>query len=542
MIPARFKHRFHILQQILLMLDTGRSYFYTRFLLFGLYFINGIIVINNNSVVSDESEHLYYGLRVLNGRPDKIYNDDASTQPVSALNAIPRAVEQLWKPGLKKTDGGISDAIHGRYVTLLICAFIGLYVYKWSREMFGEKSGLFSLFLFTFCPNLQANIPLVGTDAYAVLFTLTSAYYFRKFVLYSGWRNFVLFSIHTGIALTVKHSLFLLPLFYTVVAIFVVTSRKSWKTKFLINTRRLLVFLLTVVLVINLAFLCRGTGTSLNHYKFKSETFQAFQEWKFVNRIPLPLPKPFVEGYDGVKYMVSIGSGHGEVSGRSYLLGEYFTGNSKWYYYSVVILFKTPLAVLLMLVAVLIAYLRNPLSKENFFTTGFPLSIAFFFVIFISLTNTSQHGLRHLLMIYPLFYICFGQILTWRTNPKKIALPAILVYSLITFYSYFPNLLSYTNELIWNKTYAYRVMASTNIDHGQGGYALKKFLGNHPEFKSPPQVPRAGEYIVGINEFLDLYQRQTHPWLNNFVPYDHVNHCYLLFRITDKDLVEKKLK
>jgi hypothetical protein len=524
------------------MLGTGRSYFYIRLLLFGIYFINGIIVINSNSVVSDESEHLYYGLRVLNGRPDKIYDDDASTQPISALNAIPRAVEQVLHPGLKKTDGGISDAIHGRYITLLICAFIGLCVFKWSREMFGEKAGLFSLFLFTFCPNLQANIPLVGTDAYAVLFTLTSAYYFRNFILYAGWRNFIFFSIHTGIALTVKHSLFLLPLFYALPALIVVIKRKSWKEKLLLNTWRLLVFLLVVILIINIAFLFKGTGTPLNQYHFKSETFRAVQDWKVVNRIPLPLPVPFVEGYDGVKYMIGIGSGHGEVSGRSYLLGEYFTGNSKWYYYSVVILFKTPLAVLLLVAAVVVAYLRNPLSKKNYFTTGFPLSVAFFFLVFISLNNTSQHGLRHLLMIYPLFYVCCGQFMTWRIRRSNIVLPVILLYSLVTFYRFFPNLLSYTNELIWNKTNAYRVLASTNIDHGQSGYALKRFLVKHPLFKTPPPVPQAGNYIVGINEFLDLYQRKKHPWLNNFVPYDNVNHCYLLFRITEKDLADKKLK
>jgi hypothetical protein len=524
------------------MLDTGRSYFYIRLLLFGLYFINGIIVINKNSVVSDESEHLYYGLRVLNGRPDKIYNDDASTQPISAFNAIPRAVEQLLSPGLRKTDGGVSDAIHGRYITLLICAFIGLYVYKWSREMFGEKAGLFSLFLFTFCPNLQANIPLVGTDAYAVLFSLTSAYYFRKFVLYSGWRNFILFSIQTGIALTVKHSLFLLPMFFAAIALVVITNRKSWKTKFFLNTKRALGFLLIVLVIINIAFLFRGTGTPLNRYHFKSDTFKTMQNWKVVNQVPLPLPAPFVEGYDGVKYMVSMGSGHGEVSGRSYLLGEYFTGNSKWYYYSVVILFKTPLIVLMLVAAVIIAYLRKPLWCKSFFTIGFPMSMAFFFLLFISFTNTSQHGLRHLLMIYPLFYVCLGQVVTWRVSWKKWALPIVLLYSLITFYSYFPNLLSYTNELIWNKTNAYRVLASTNIDHGQGGYALEKFLAKHPQFTSPPPAPRAGNYIVGINEFLDLYQRKKHPWLNNFAPYDHVDHCYLLFRIAEKDLFDKKLK
>jgi len=524
------------------MLSKSRLHSFLVCLLFIVYFINGIIAINMNSVASDEPDHLYYGLRVLKGQPQKIYLDDASTQPVSALNAIPRAVEQLLKPGLKKTDGGVSDAIHGRYISLLICVFIGIYVYRWSKEMFGKEAGLFSLFLFTFCPNLQANIPLVGTDAYAVLFTLSSAYYFRNFILYSGWRNFILFSIQTGLALIVKQSLFLLPLFYSVIAVVIIIQRRSWKNKLKLNLLRLLVHILIVLFIINTAFLFNGTGRPFAVYDFKSETFQHFQQWGILNKIPLPLPAPFIEGFDSVKYLISMGSGHAEVSGRSYLFGKYFTGNTLWYYYSVVLLFKTPLTVLLMLFAVLIAYIKKLFSKENFFALGFLLILAFFFIICISLNNTSQHGLRHLLMIYPLFYISFGYLFKWKFFRSKIVLTLMILYSIATFYFYFPNLLSYTNELIWNKTNAYKVLASSNIDHGQGGYTVKKFLSTHPNVKWPGAIPEAGEFIVGINDYLDLKQKKEHAWLNKFEPYDHVNYCYLLFRITEKDLAEKKLK
>jgi hypothetical protein len=197
--------------------------------LLAIYFIHGVIAIQSNSIVSDETDHLDYGLRILKGKPEKEVFDDASTQPVSFVNAIPRAVEQVLNPGLQKTDGGVSDTMNGRYITLLICVLIGVYIYKWSKELFGRDAGLFSLFLFTFCPNLQANIPLVGTDAYAVLFTLTSAFYFRQFIVYSGWRNFILFSIHTGLALTVKHSLFLLPVFLSLISLVVVLNRKSFR-------------------------------------------------------------------------------------------------------------------------------------------------------------------------------------------------------------------------------------------------------------------------------------------------------------------------
>ena len=521
---------------------AGRIHRYLVVLLFIAYFVNGLIAISQNSVVSDESEHLYYGLRVLDGKPQKIYFDDASNQPVSALNALPRAIQQLFDPNLKKTDGGLSDAINGRYITLLLCVLAVMFIYRWSKESFGEKAGLFSLFLFVFCPNLQGNIPLVGTDAYSMLFTLTSAYYFRTFILISGWRNFILFSVNIGMAQVVKQSMFLLPIFFAVIALIVLLQRKTLVQRFRINLLRLFVFILIVLLIINIAFLFNGTGQSLGQYQFKSSTFLHIQKWQVINKIPLPLPVPFIEGFDLVKNMLSIGSGNPEVSGRSYLFGNYFTGNSKWYYYSVVLFFKTPLTVLILLAAVVVAYFKNSFSKTNFFSTGFPLSLAFFFIIFISLTNTSQHGIRHLLMIYPLFYVCLGQVIHWKIFKSKIILPAVLLYSVVTFYYYFPNLLSYTNEFIWGKKDTYKILASTNIDHGQCGYSLKKYLIKHPETKFPTDKPGAGNFIIGINNYLDLKGTGEHVWLQNFEPYDHVNHCYLLFKVTETDLRQKRLK
>src|SRR5690606_26422572 len=108
--------------------------------------------------------------------------------------------------------------------------------------------------------------------------------------------------------------------------------------------------------------------------------------------------------------------------GRSYLFGEYFTGNSKWYYYPALILFKTPLSVLILLILVLAALFRKPFSRQRLIDAGYPLGLAFFFLVFISLTNTSQHSLRHLLMIFPLFYISMGQVVNWKVRRKKLML------------------------------------------------------------------------------------------------------------------------
>ena len=130
----------------------------------------------------------------------------------------------------------------------------------------------------------------------------------------------------------------------------------------------------------------------------------------------------------------------------------------------------------------------------------------------------------------------------WKIFQSPITLAVVLIYTVSTFYFYFPNLLSYTNELIWDKKKTYKILASSNIDHGQCGFSLKKYLMEHAATKFPGSTPQAGNFILGINDYLDLKGSRNFVWLKNFEPYGHVNHCFLLFRITETDLLQKHLK
>jgi hypothetical protein len=525
------------------MLRKNGIYFYLRIFLFAVYLIHGIFIIRMNSMTGDEMDHWSYGKRILKQQPQKIYTyDDASAMPITALNALPRAVQQLLNPDLKKTDGGFSDVMNGRYITLLVCLLIGVYVYRWAKEQFGETAGLFSLFLFVFCPNLNANLTQLATDGYAAFFTLTSAYYFRKIILNAGWRYFTFFSINLGLAQVSKQSLILLIFFFGIIALIVLLQRGSLLKRWKINLARLVILILIILFIINLAFLFNGTGRSLSQYDFRSAFFQHLQQVKLINSLPLPLPAPFIEGFDIVKYMLSLGSGHEETSYRSYLFGKYFTGNAVPYYYSAIILFKTPLTVLLLLAGVIIAYAKRFFSKKNFFITGFPLALALFFIIFFSFFNTSQHSIRHLVMIYPLFYVCLGQVMTWKISQPGLTKIILVLYSLATFYFYFPNLISYTNELIWEKKNAYKVLASSNIDYYQSVRSLVKYLDKHREVKIAGDSAQAGTFVLGINDYLDLKGTGQFAWLRNFEPVGHINHCYLLFHLSEDDLVRKKIK
>jgi len=125
---------------------------------------------------------------------------------------------------------------------------------------------------------------------------------------------------------------------------------------------------------------------------------------------------------------------------------------------------------------------------------------------------------------------------------KKIAVTVACLYSVATYYYYFPNLISYTNELITDKKMAYKIMSDTNLDYGQGQFWLEDYLKKHPDVKIADSLPGTGKLIIGVNEFLDIYDRHNYDWLNkNFEPTAHFKHCFLIFNIRENDLREKRL-
>jgi hypothetical protein len=520
-------------------------YAYLPYLLLLIYLTNGVLLIPRISITNDEESHFNYGLRVLKGHPEKVIYDDGSLMPISALNVLPRAGEQLINPSLKKTDWGKTDITHGRYVTLIICLFIGLFIYWWAKQLYGEKAGLVGLFLFTFCPNLNAHATLVTTDAYAALFTISTLYFLWRLLKTESWVDLLCFSISIGIAQLAKQSLVHLLIICPLFTCFYWLNNGSFFNNIGRKVLRWLLCVSIILIIINIGFLFNHTGETLNNYIFKSTFFNKFQSsFSVVGNIPIPVPAPFVAGLDLTKAMEEIGPGHPDEAGsNNYLLGEQRSGPF-WYYYFVILLVKLPIPTLIAICILGLFTLFN-LKKLSIFKTGNPIvfSLVYLLLFFCFFVNF-EPGIRHILILLPLTYVLLGKLATFNYNvfyAKAIAFIAI-VYYIVTFYCYYPNLIAYTNELIWNKNKAYKIMADSNLDFGQGGYWLQDYLMKNPEIKIPSSKPEAGKFILGINAYLDLDQRHTHAWLsNNFEPVKHFNHCYLIFDISEAALREKHL-
>jgi len=515
------------------MLRKKEIHFYLVLGLFAVYLINGLIAIPKNSVTYDEMDHWSYGKRILMRKTDKVFQyDDASAMPISGLNAIPRAFQQLKDPGLLKTDGGFSDIMNGRYVTLIVCLLTGFFIYTWSRQLFGDNGGLLSLFLFVFCPNLNGHGILLTTDAYTALATVSTCYFYWKFIKRSGWKYFLAFCICLGLAQIVKYSMIHLYIILILVSILVLIKRKTIISGFKRNLVRLIVLKLILIFIINLGFLFNKPGKSLTDLTMSSQAFTKLQS-SFIGSIPLPVPQPYVQGLDWTTYMNELGGGHPNVSDANYLLGEQRTGTGFWYYYLVVFVFKTPLAALLILIgAVIFLFVRK--KKEGHPSTMlFLLGLIFYFLLQLGIQNNVQIGIRHALMVYPLLYVLCGFIVntSFYQKRRKLLNPLLIVYSLATYYYFFPNLISYSNELIPVKKNAYKVMADSNLDFGQAKYDLEKYLKEHPDDQVITSEYKQGTFVIGVNDYLDLKDDHKYSWLSKYEPDEQIDHAYLLFRI-----------
>lgn len=498
------------------------------------YAVVELVFISTEDLTADEPAHLTYGVKILHGSSYKISCTlDDSKMPVSVLNALPRAVQQVLHPGLKKSDNGVADTQMGRYITFLFSLLTLYIVFKWSSELYGNRAGLFSMALTAFCPTFLAHSGLVTTDAYSALIILLILYMLWKYLTTHSKKYFILFCICAGIAQITKQTFFyvyvLLPFFLTIYYILN-------KSPFSINKAltNILIFAGINLLIINIGFLFYQTFMPLKDYVFVSRMFNAVQQGlSFLGNIPVPVPSPFLLGMDSVKYIDEMGGGFPESSfPRVSIIGFSEPGKSYWFYYIVTMFFKTPLPTLIFFI-IAFWYIFKKNNRAFLITGEFILIVpVVFFLVIMSCFNNIQSGVRHVLFLYPLLYILCGKIIPHiQTNISKAAFACNGIWLLISVFSYVNNYIPYTNELIRDKKIAYQTVGTANIDFGQGYSAAKEYVKNHPDVRFAGTQPEKGKFIIAVGHYEDIFGEHTYNWAQEYPPYDHVAHVYLLVEV-----------
>ncbi|MFH1260243.1 MAG: glycosyltransferase family 39 protein [Elusimicrobiota bacterium] len=349
-----------------------------------------------------------------------------------------------------------------RLPIVLLALALGFFIFFWSASLWGNKGGIFSLFLFAFFPELLAHAHYVTTDLAATALAFLTILAFRYYQNRPDKKTIFLAGLLLGLALASK--------FTTVLLLPILLFFTFYPKKNKIYLSHVLIFLFTAVFFLALA------------YGFKD----------------------FGYYFAGVKRLLPGGDIFG---GRSaFLFGQNST-SGWWYYFPLAFLIKTPLPLLILIGVKLFSFFsrnarlkpcptknteKNISDKDKDKEVFLIVPILVFFVA--ACFSTVNIGIRHLMPIFPFLLVWVGslgsklQIPPVRSGCAERSRPfptlTILLVFLLGWYGWatiriWPHYLAYFNELVGGPKNGYKYLVDSNLDWGQDLINLKKYLAEH---------------------------------------------------------------
>ncbi|HEX4965407.1 MAG TPA: glycosyltransferase family 39 protein [Thermoanaerobaculia bacterium] len=457
-------------------------------LLLGLFAILGAHGLVWDTPTVDEFAHLPAGYYYLKTADFSVYPHNPpllkvlAALPLLALQPAigppPRRGSPAWQPWIFGTDfmernRAIYDRIFllGRLPILALGVFLGWIVWRWSRELYGPRAGLVSLAGYAFCPTIIAHAHLATIDVGAAAFMLLALWAFQRHVATPTPRRLLLCGIALGLAELAKLSSLLLYPIFGLLALaalargdrFSLWPKRRWPV--VGSLAALIVIFALSVFVLDLGYLFQGVGRPLASYEFHSR-FLTRLTAVLPGALPLPVPAPFLDGFD----MVQLDSELGEFP--AYLFGQWSREGSVLYY-PVALLFKTPLLLLAAWLAAPFARLRPRPRGELFAALPLLLLLAASSLLF----HRIAYGIRYILPVLPLALIYMGRLVPYletRTRALRIAaVTALALYPLSALLAT-PNTIDYFNLLARGR--GDLVLLDSNIDWGQGLKRVRAYM------------------------------------------------------------------
>ena len=504
-----------------------------------MFFIFNAFSVQSRDKTIDEPRHYKYGMNLLKGDSTRF---DDSKMPVSAWNALPAKIAEFLPDGFLKIL--LSKYLVARLMTTVFSMVVGLVVFLWTRNLYGLIPALFSLALYVLDPNIIAHSQLVTTDAYAMGMILISCYWLWKFAESRRWQDGIILSIMLGLAQLTKYTaLGLYPLCASALlahdwsflrSVFHSAGWRGIGQAAIRYVKYLLVAMLISILIINVGFLFNRTFESFSNYQFRSDVFQGLQQnISFI----VPTPYPYLEGLDWVVQRERTGIGYGLIYLFGILQDQGFQG-----YYFIASLYKEPIATQLFEVAALVTYSFNKQRRATFWRNEiFLLLPVLFFATYFNFFYNAQIGIRYYLVLFPLLFVFTGNLfsnwngfLPWQ---KSLSI-GLMIYLAISVLSYYPYYITYFNELVWNKTQTYKILADSNLDWGQSKSDVQRYFADHQNAKRPSARPESGQFVVSVNRLVGVStDPQRFAWLReNFEPIKTVANSYLIYDISQDDV------
>lgn len=445
--------------------------------LLGSFALLAISSMRRNSITGDEVTHLPAGytyvrtgdfrlnmqhpplIKMLAGLP-LLWLD---LKPVEAVKGWKRGREWIFGTEFLTENRTPLQRIvfAGRLPMVGIGVLMGLLLFVWARDLWGDGPGLFVLFLYTLCPNMLAHTPIVHTDMGVSCFTVLTLYALWRFTRTGLARYVVLCGVSLGLTLLAKYSGVITAL---VVAVLLTVSRwtgtpgdvdperaRSWGDR--LRPRRLL------------GPAAAGVAIAALAGALVAGLFEC--------------PHGLANYSRGFTLIHADANPHWE----GFLWGEY-SKRGFWYYYLLAQLWKTPIPALACFASAL--FLIPAAGKATRLDWWFILlPITAFHAA--GMLKPASIGIRHVLPAFPFIYLACGATAHWIGRQRKAL--KMLFALLCAWYAagtlrVYPDFIPYFNELAGGPDGGIFYLDDSNIEWGQGYYALQRYLDEH----RPPRV------------------------------------------------------
>jgi dolichyl-phosphate-mannose-protein mannosyltransferase len=373
----------------------------------------------------------------------------------------------------------------GRFMIVLLGILLGILLFSWARELFGDWTAIAVLALYATEPNLLAHASLVTTDLGLTCFTFGTLYFLWRATRLLSVANLAGLITFFALAQVSKFSALLLVPILVLLLGWQVFRKNPWPCR--ISPAREIASRAAkgmAALAILLATLVGAYAALWAVYGFRyAPTPQSLSQARFEtlpvmhDRLPrLTAAVNWVDAHHLLPNACAQGFLFGQTKAqrRSSFLAGQFRSEGRWYFFPAAFLLKTPMLVLLLFsagAAMVVAQGRS-----------MPESAAFTFVPIVVFTGAAMAarlniGLRHLLPIYPFVLLLAGRSLfALRPRMRRSFLVLIAVFWALDLAMVYPHYLAFFSEGIGGARNGYRYLVDSNLDWGQDLKGLKAWM------------------------------------------------------------------
>ena len=469
---------------------------------------------------------------------------------------LPFLANQLFAPPLPS--GGLAAVAdqmeyirRGRLGMLPFGLLAAILVFLWSRSVFGNRGGLFSLGLFAFHPLMIGYGGLLAVDMAHVAGTLLCLFLLWRFLQRPSAARCAHVGLGLGVALATKYLAVLLG-----PPVVVIAAVRTWRARgpagaggvrrgFAAGLGAVLAISILAVITLHACYGFRVGGAPVHADAYGGEFLRTVTEVPVLGRLVGVLPEPYVRGVD---YHLTRAE---HLPFQPFLDGRYAPRHPTFYVWA--FLYKTPewmiaLAAWLVL-AKIPGWLRGRGSFAERSAAWVVLPVAVVMVGFLSFLTRQQLGVRYILPDLALLLVLLGfvpgtKLLRGLSGRAWLAL--LLPFALYhgqELWTAWPSLISYYNRSAGGEAAAYRHFNDSDSNWGQFTDTIDERLrgeeGGPFTLLTAAAGPRFGRVAIALRSLTradpEDPTRARH-WLYACAPVGHVAGSYWMYDVTPEGL------